>query len=92
MFAGSGRAAAEASLAFVAPAALAGGLAQRLELQRRLVAVADTRALGKAHLPENTALPEIRVEPDTFKVWIDGEEIVPKPVDELPLAQRYFLF
>jgi urease subunit alpha len=92
MFAGSGRAAAEASLAFVAPAALEAGLAERLGLRRRLVAVGDTRRLGKADLPENTALPEIRVDPDTFRVWVDGEEIEPRPAVDLPLAQRYFLF
>ena len=40
-------------------------------------------------MPQNDALPEIRVEPDTFRVWVDGEEIVPDPVAELPLAQRY---
>jgi urease subunit alpha len=43
-------------------------------------------------MPENTACPEIRVEPDTFEVWIDGEQIEPRPVSELPLAQRYELF
>ena len=92
MFAGSGRAAAEASLAFVAPAALEARLPERLGLRRELRAVADTRRVTKADLPENTALPEIRVEPDTFQVWIDGEEIEPRPAAELPLAQRYFLF
>ncbi len=92
MFAGSGRAAAEASLAFVAPAALEAGLPERLGLRRGLRAVADTRRVTKADLPENTALPDIRVEPDTFRVWIDGEEIEPRPAAELPLAQRYFLF
>ncbi len=92
MFAGSGRAAAEASLAFVSPAALEDGLAERLGLRRALRAVADTRHLGKADLPLNDALPAIRVEPDTFDVWVDGERVVPAPVAELPLAQRYFLF
>ena len=43
-------------------------------------------------MPQNTACPEIRVEPDSFRVWVDGEEIEPQPVDELPLAQRYELF
>ena len=43
-------------------------------------------------MPLNDALPEIRVEPDTFRVWVDGDEIVPDPVAELPLAQRYSLF
>jgi urease subunit alpha len=92
MFAGTGRAAAEASLAFVAPSALEARLPERLGLRRELRAVADTRRVTKADLPENTALPEIRVEPDTFQVWIDGEEIEPRPAAELPLAQRYFLF
>jgi urease subunit alpha len=92
MFAGSGRAAAEASLAFVAPGALDSGIAERLGLRRRLAPVADTRGLGKADMPENIALPDIRVEPDTFRVWVDGEEIEPRPVNELPMAQRYFLF
>jgi urease subunit alpha len=92
MFAGAGRAAAEASIAFVAPAALDAGLTERLDLRRRLVPVTDTRRLSKSDLPENTSLPEIRVEPDTFRVWVDGEEIVPNPARELPLAQRYFLF
>jgi urease subunit alpha len=92
MFAGTGRGAAEASLAFVAPAALEYGLTERLALTRKLVPVGDTRSLGKADLPENGALPEIIVDPDTFRVRIDGEEVEPRPATELPLAQRYFLF
>jgi urease subunit alpha len=92
MFAGAGRAAAESSISFVAPAAIEAGLVARLGLRRTVKAVADTRGLGKADLPENTARPEIRVEPDTFRVWIDGEAVEPRPAAELPLAQRYFLF
>jgi urease subunit alpha len=92
MFFGRGRAAADASLAFVSEVALADGLAERLGLRRELVATASTRALGKADLPENAATPDIRVEPDTFRVWIDGELVEPAPATELPMAQRYFLF
>jgi urease subunit alpha len=92
MFAGAGRAAAEASLAFVSPAAAEAGVAERLALRRPVVAVRDTRSVGKADLPENDALPDIRVEPDSFRVWIDGEPVEPQPARELPLAQRYFLF
>lgn len=92
MFAGSGRAAAAASLAWVAPAALDDGLAERLALDRELAAVRDTRSLTKADMPENNALPEISVEADTFRVWIDGDEIEPAPARSLPLAQRYALF
>jgi urease subunit alpha len=92
MFAGAGRAAAEASLAFVSPVALETGLGDRLELRRPVVAVRNTRSVGKADLPENAALPDIRVEADSFRVWIDGEAVEPQPASELPLAQRYFLF
>jgi urease subunit alpha len=92
MFAGSGRAAGEASFAAVAPAALEDGLAERLGLVRRMVAVGDTRSIVKADMPGNTATPAIRVEPDTFRVWVDGDEIEPAPAQVLPMAQRYFLF
>ena len=40
----------------------------------------------------NDARPDIRVEPDTFTVRIDGEVIEEAPATELPMAQRYFLF
>jgi urease subunit alpha len=92
MFAGSGRLAAQRSLAFVSPAAAASGALDDLGLEATVVPVADTRSLGKANMPLNTATPSIRVEPDTFRVWVDGEEIVPDPVEELPMAQRYELF
>jgi urease subunit alpha len=46
----------------------------------------------KDDMPLNAARPAIRVEPDTFRVWVDGEEIAPEPATELPLAQRYSLF
>jgi urease subunit alpha len=92
MFGAYGRVPARTSLHFVAPAALEAGLADRLAVDRRLAAVTDTTRLTKADMPENTALPEIRVDPDTFTVRVDGEVWEPEPVRELPMAQRYFLF
>ncbi|MGY1729359.1 urease subunit alpha [Geodermatophilus sp. SYSU D01062] len=92
MFGAYGRVPARTSLHFVAPAALEAGLGDRLAVDRRLAAVTDTTRLTKADMPENTALPEIRVDPDTFTVTVDGEVWEPEPVRELPMAQRYFLF
>jgi urease subunit alpha len=86
------RTGADVSLTFVAGAALEDGLEERLGLRRRLVAAKDTRAVGKADMPLNDALPRIDVDPETFVVSIDGEEIAPAPATELPLAQRYTLF
>jgi len=92
MFGATAAAAAATSVSFVAPAALDGGLAERLAVARRLVPVADTRRRGKADLPNNTATPDIRVDPDSFEVRVDGELVVEDPAVELPMAQRYFLF
>jgi urease subunit alpha len=84
--------AAALSVAWVAPAALDDGLAERLRVARRLVPVGDTRSLTKGDLPENTALPVIEVDPSTFVVRIDGVAVEPDPVAVLPMAQRYSLF
>jgi urease subunit alpha len=92
MFGGAGSAAAAVSLAFVAPAAIEAGLPEQLQLRRPLVPVSDTRHLGKERLPENTARPDIRVDPDSFEVRVDGELVTEQPAVELPMAQRYFLF
>jgi urease subunit alpha len=92
MFGAAPRVASATSVAWVAPAALEDGLAERLALRRPLVALRDTRRVGKADLPHNDAMPEIVVDPDTFAVRIDGELATEAPVAELPMAQRYFLF
>ncbi len=80
------------SVHFVAPQAIDAGLADRLAVGRPLVPVRDVRAVGKAQLPLNDALPDIKVDPDTFTVRIDGEVWPEQPPAELPMAQRYFLF
>jgi urease subunit alpha len=92
MWGAYGRVPAKTSLSFVSPAALEAGLAERLGLARELVPVADAASRGKADMVNNDALPDIRVDPDTFTVRIDGEVVEAAPATELPMAQRYFLF
>jgi urease subunit alpha len=92
MFAGTGRLAARCSMAFVSPLALAEGSLDELGLEAQIVAVKDTRNVRKSDMPHNTACPKIRVEPKSFRVWIDKEEVHPEPATVLPLAQRYELF
>ncbi|WP_319452389.1 MULTISPECIES: urease subunit alpha [unclassified Mycobacterium] len=92
MFGASPVAAAATSVHFVAPQAIEDGLADRLAVSRRLVAVKNVRQIGKAQMPLNDALPRIEVDPDTFTVTIDGDVWAEQPATELPMAQRYFLF
>ncbi|MGV0793731.1 urease subunit alpha [Mycolicibacterium sp. XJ1819] len=92
MFGAAPVAAAATSVHFVSPQAVDDNLAERLAVTRRLVAVKNVRAVGKADLPLNDALPAIEVDPDTFTVRIDGDVWQQDPPAELPMAQRYFLF
>jgi urease subunit alpha len=92
MFGAAPAAAAATSLHFVSQQAVEDGLADRIEVKRRLAAVKDVRKVGKQHMPLNDALPNIEVDPDTFTVRIDGEVWQEQPAAELPMAQRYFLF
>jgi urease subunit alpha len=92
MFGASPTVAPALALAFVAPAALDAGLSDRLAVSRPLVPVADTRRLTKADMPQNTALPDIEVDPDSFTVTINGDVVAADPASELPMTQRYFLF
>ncbi len=92
MFGAAALVAAATSVHFVAPSALEHDLADRLGVARRLAPVKDVRRLTKADMPENSALPRIQVDPDTFTVRIDGEVVEESPAAVLPMAQRYFLF
>jgi urease subunit alpha len=96
MFGAIGRAPAANSLNFVTGAALDDGLPERLAAELGIgtafAAIRDTRRVTKDHMLQNTARPEVTVEPDSFTVRIDGEVVEPRPAEQLPMTQRYFLF
>jgi urease subunit alpha len=93
MFGAFGRARTGTSLTFVSGAAIEKGLARKLKVAKRLVAVENTRGkIGKKSLIHNGATPKITVDPETYAVTADGVLLVCEPADKLPMAQRYFLF
>jgi urease subunit alpha len=92
MFGAIGRAPAANSVNFTTATGLDDGLAERLALGKRFVPIRNTRAVTKADMRENDALPRVEVDADTFTVRIDGDVIDPDPATVLPMAQRYFLF
>ena len=92
MFGTLGRAATSSAVTFVSRAALDDGVGARLGLQRSLLPVAGCRGLSKADMRLNDARPEIEVDPETYEVRADGVLLTCAPADELPLAQRYFLY
>jgi urease subunit alpha len=92
MFGAYGRARTATSVSFVSRAGLESGMAERLQLQKRLVAVRGTRSVRKADLVLNDYRPNIEVDPQTYQVRADGQLLTCEPAKVLPLAQRYFLF
>jgi len=92
MFGAHGRTVQSTSVTFVSALAAESDLAGRLGLGKRLVAVRDTRRIGKVDMVHNDELPDIHVDPESYEVRIDGEVLTSQPAAELSLAQRYFLF
>jgi urease subunit alpha len=93
MFAAYGKSVTRSAVTFVSQAALSLGLRDRLGVEKRMVAVENTRGgLSKASMIHNSLTPHIEVDPETYEVRADGELLTCEPADVLPMAQRYFLF
>ncbi len=79
-----------ASALFVSKAGLEAGAGS--SLSKTLIAVENTRNIGKSDMQMNNAMPKIEVDPETYEVRADGQLLTCQPSTELPMAQRYFLF
>lgn len=76
---------------FVTQAAIDNGLAEKLPFSgSKLLPVKNTRHLGKKDMMYNDYCPNIRINPETYEVFIDDELITSEPAKVLPLAQKYF--
>ena len=80
------------SLTFISQAAQAAGVPQQLGLKKTIAVVKGCRTVTKADLIHNSYQPNIDVDPQTYQVKADGVLLWCEPADELPMAQRYFLF
>ncbi|MBX6320322.1 MAG: urease subunit alpha [Rhodospirillaceae bacterium] len=79
------------SACFVNQSAIAADVAGRLGLRKPVLPARGTRKLTKRHMLHNDACLAIRVDPQTFDVFVDGELATCAPAERLPLAQRYML-
>lgn len=90
MFGAYGSALSTTCWTFVSKAALCCGIKERLSLRRNVMAVEQTRSLTKADMVLNGNTPEIEVNPETFRVSVDGKVVELTPAETLPLAQLYW--
>lgn len=92
MFGAFGRSVEKSSVLFVSQAAQAAGVGAKIGLRKDMLAVENTRNIGKSDMVMNAMLPEIEVNPETYEVRANGELLTCEPATELPMAQRYFMF
>ena len=65
---------------------------EKYGLEKTVVPVKGCRNISKKDMVFNDRTPELTVDPETYKVTVDGEEITSKPAEKLPLTQLYSLF
>jgi len=91
MFASFGQSLIKRSFTFLSKNSIEQNIPNKLGLQKKCIAVENTRNINKSHLKLNSKLPNISVDPQTYEVFSDGELLTCEPLDEVPMAQRYFL-
>lgn len=80
------------SYIFVNRAAMHKGIEQTLPLSaKKFVPVQNTRHIGKKDMVRNNFCPNIRIDPETYRVEINGRLIHCDPMEEAPLGRLYFL-
>ncbi|MDV3348513.1 urease subunit alpha [Leptothoe sp. LEGE 181152] len=92
MFGSFGGAIGSTSLTFISKAAAEADIASQIGLQTTAVAVNGCRELSKADMKLNDYQPKMEVDAETYEVRADGQLLTCEPAEELPMAQRYFLF
>lgn len=92
MFGGFGKSLAASRLSFVSQLACDRDVAGALGLQSVVLPARGIRDIGKKQMILNDMTPEMSVDPETYEVRANGELLTCKPAEELPMAQRYFLF
>jgi urease subunit alpha len=85
--AGTGLAPDRVSLAFLCEAAIDA----ELPTARERALVRGCRGLSAADMVRNDVRGEVRVDPQTLQVTLDGEPLGVPPAAEVPLGERYLL-
>ena len=92
MFGALGGARHATRMTFVSQAAAKDDIAGKLGLKSMIGVVKHCRDVCKSDMLLNDYQPNIQVDPQTYQVFADGEQLTCEPATELPLTQRYFLF
>ena len=91
MFGAQGKAVGRTSMTFVSQASVNAGIEERLGIDRWIEPVTNCRTVGKAQMVRNSATPEIKVDPETYQVTVDGRRATVGPTETVSMSQLYYL-
>ena len=77
-------------ITFTSQAAAESGIRERLHLVSRVEPVKGVRSLTKASMVRNSMLPDIKVDPETFAVTVNGVHATVNPAKRVALGQLHF--
>jgi len=92
MFGSLGKASAQISAVFVSKSAFDNNIKASLGSEKQFLAVKNTRNINKQSMKLNNFIGDIQVDPESYDVTVNGQQITSTFVDKVPLAQKYFLF
>ncbi|MCE2223607.1 urease subunit alpha [Streptococcus thermophilus] len=88
-----GQAVHKTNITFVSQYAYDHGIKEEIGLNKIVLPIKNTRNLTKRDMKLNDYAPKtIRIDPQTFDVFIDDELVTCEPIHTTSLSQRYFLF
>jgi urease subunit alpha len=91
MYGAMGRARQATRVSFMSQAAVDLGVPEQLGLDSRVLPVRHCRTVGKQHMVRNDAVPVIEVDPETYRVTLDGVPATIEPARTLPLNHLFYL-
>ena len=91
MFGSLGKASAKTSAIFTSKVA-SETLASNLGINKEVIAVKNTRNIGKKDMKLNDFIGDIQIDSETYDVKINGKLIESNYVNSVPMAKKYFMF
>ena len=92
MFGALGKAIHTTSVTFTSKLAIRNGLSKKLGLKKKLLPVKNCRKIGKKNMLYNNLVPKIEIDPETYRVTVDGKLAATEPSQKLSMARLYHLF
>lgn len=91
MWGGIGSAKHHLGVTFVSKLAIESDAHRRLGVAKRFVQIDGVRSLSKTDMVNNSAMPHIEVDPQTFRVYADGRLLACEPATDVPLHRAHLL-